>query len=160
MKKHILIVDDDSSIRESLQKILTVAGYDVTTAADGESAESKFGSSDLLVLDLNLPIQDGWDILGHVNSNYPLLPVVVITGLVDQLDEKTIPGASAFLEKPIEVSLLLKTVQHLLNQTPEERVAEFTRTAEPWGFSVPHVGRNTIRHRKGGPDFRPFRSLK
>src|ERR1041385_8812000 len=86
MKKHILVVDDDISVRTSLQKILTDADYQVTAVADGGAAEGIFEKADLLILDLNLPIQDGWDILGHVNSDYPMLPVIVITGLADQLD--------------------------------------------------------------------------
>jgi DNA-binding NtrC family response regulator len=79
---------------------------------------------------LNLPIQDGWDILGDVTSAYPLLPVIVITGLADQLDDRTIPGASAFLEKPIEVPALLQTIDRLLNQTAEERVATSKRFSD------------------------------
>jgi DNA-binding NtrC family response regulator len=123
MKKRILIIDDDASIRSSLEKILAEKGYNLTVAADGESAQAEFAQTDLLILDLNLPIQDGWDILGQVSAGYPLLPVIVITGLADQLDERAIPGASAFLEKPIEVPTLLETVERLLNRTPEEQVA-------------------------------------
>jgi DNA-binding NtrC family response regulator len=132
MKKHILIVDDDASIRSSLQNILTDSDYDVTVAEDGDSAQDAFSKADLLILDLYLPIQDGWDILGHVNSNYPLLPVIIITGLVDQLDETTIPGASAFLEKPVEVPALLRTVERLLGQTPDERPVEAGRNTATW----------------------------
>ncbi|HXT10910.1 MAG TPA: response regulator [Candidatus Angelobacter sp.] len=159
MKKHILVVDDDSSIRQSLQKILKAAGYDVTTAPDGASAEDLFGKADLLVLDLNLPIQDGWDVLGHVNAEHPLLPVIVVTGLADQLDEQTIPGASAFLEKPIEVPSLLKTIESLVNQTHEERVKEFDRRSEPWQPPLTYAGH--IEHKKKGrAGFRRFRSAQ
>jgi DNA-binding NtrC family response regulator len=144
MKKRILVVDDDNSVRESLQKILAEAGYSVSAAPDGESAEIGFEKADLLILDLNLPIQDGWDVLGRVNADYPLLPVIVITGLADQLDERTIPGASAFLEKPIEVTLLLETVEHLLNQTPKERIEDSSLSSEPRWFGLAgnrHAGR-------------------
>lgn len=136
MNKRILIIDDDASIRSSLQKILTASGYDLAVAADGDAAETEFGKADLLILDLNLPVQDGWDILGHVNSEHPLLPVIVITGLADQLEERTIPGASAFLEKPIEVPALLETVSRLLSQTPEERLADSQTGSEPWRLAV------------------------
>jgi DNA-binding NtrC family response regulator len=132
MKKHILIVDDDASVRSSLEKILADSDYEVSVAEDGDSAEDDFAKADLLILDLYLPIQDGWDILGHVNSNYPLLPVIIITGLVDQLDETTIPGASAFLEKPIEVPVLLRTIERLLSQTPDERLVEAGRNSSTW----------------------------
>jgi DNA-binding NtrC family response regulator len=140
MKKRILIVDDDASIRSSLEKILTENGYELAVAADGDSAQDKFKHADLLILDLNLPIQDGWDILGEVNSNYPLLPVIVITGLVDQLDDRTIPGASGFLEKPIEVPALLTAVEHLLGQSPEERLAEAETFSDLWRPPVSRLG--------------------
>lgn len=140
MKKRILIIDDDASIRSSLEKILAENGYDLTVAADGDSAQAQFAQADLLILDLNLPIQDGWDILGEVSAGYPLLPVIVITGLADQLDERTIPGASAFLEKPIEVPALLQTVERLLNQTAEERVATSKTFSELWQPAVRVAG--------------------
>jgi DNA-binding NtrC family response regulator len=132
MKKRILIVDDDISIRSSLQKILSDSGYEVSTAQDGDAAEDQFRRVDLLILDLNLPVQDGWDVLGHVNASYPLLPVIVITGMADQLEEQTIPGASAFLEKPIEVSALLRTIERLLSVTPEERLAGASGDSDLW----------------------------
>jgi DNA-binding NtrC family response regulator len=155
MKKSILVVDDDSSVRESLQNILTGAGYEVTAATDGESAEIEFGKADLLILDLNLPIQDGWDVLGNVNSEYPLLPVIVITGLADQLDEQTIPGASAFLEKPIEVPQLLQTIERLLSQTPDERMAEASRSSELWQLPL---NRAAHPERRPKPGIRRFRT--
>ena len=147
MKKRILIVDDDASIRSSLEKILTEKGYALAVAADGDSARNEFKQADLLILDLNLPTQDGWDILGEVNANYPLLPVIVITGLADQLDERTIPGASAFLEKPIEVPALLQAVEHLLSQSPEERLAEHETYSELWH---PPVSRLAAERRTKG----------
>ena len=156
MKKRILVVDDDNSVRESLQRILLESGYEVTLAADGPSAEGQFEKADLLILDLNLPIQDGWDILGQVSSDCPLLPVIVVTGLADQLDERTIPGASAFLEKPIEVPRLLETIEHLLNQTPEERILESSRSTEPWRLPLARAEHSERRPKIG---IRRFRSL-
>jgi len=148
MKKHILIVDDDRSIRASLEKILSAAGYQVTVAADGESAKAEFAEADLLVLDLNLPGDDGWDILDFLSGKHPLLPVIVISGLADQLEERAIPGASAFLEKPVEVPLLLATIERLLKQTPEERAQELNRTTEHWEHSAPGAGnRAKVRHK-------------
>jgi DNA-binding NtrC family response regulator len=155
MKKRILVVDDDISVRDSLEKILSEAGYEVTVAPDGESAADEFEQANLLVLDLNLPIQDGWDVLGQVNSDHPLLPVIVITGLADQLDDRAIPGASAFLEKPIEVPLLLETIEHLLNQTPEQRIQDASLSSEPWRVSAAGTRNSDLRTKTG---IRRFRS--
>lgn len=154
MKKRILIIDDDASIRSSLEKILTENGFKLTAAADGDSAQSEFAQADLLILDLNLPLQDGWDILGQVNSGYPLLPVIVITGLADQLDDRTIPGASAFLEKPIEVPALLETVEMLLNRTPEERLATSRMHSDSWQRPVRR------RSRPNAPSLKPFKTIR
>jgi two-component system response regulator MprA len=159
MKKRILIIDDDASIRSSLEKILVENGYDVLEAADGESAQAEFAPADLLILDLNLPLQDGWDILGQVNAGYPLLPVIVITGLADQLDERAIPGASAFLEKPIEVPVLLQTVQRLLNRTPEEQLAESRTHSELWQPSVTSFT-NERRTKRNTSSSRPFKTVQ
>lgn len=154
MKKRILIVDDDSSVRSSLQNILEGADYEVSSFPDGESAENDFKKSDLLILDLNLPVQDGWDVLGHVNSAYPLLPVIVITGLADQLDERTIPGAAAFLEKPIEVPTLMLTIERLLSQTPDQRMEEASRSSEPWQLSMGRAGHPERKPKNGIRRFR------
>jgi DNA-binding NtrC family response regulator len=158
MKKRILIVDDDISIRSSLQKILSDSGYEVSSAQDGDAARDEFRTADLLILDLNLPIQDGWDVLGHVNAGYPLLPVIVITGLADQLDEHTIPGASAFLEKPIEVSALLRTIERLLSVPPEERVAESRGDAAVWQLPSTRSNSAERRTKAGAHGLKRFKS--
>ena len=61
MKKRILIVDDDASIRRSLKKLLTNANYDTSVASDGFEAVERFRAKpvDLLLLDLNMPGKDG-----------------------------------------------------------------------------------------------------
>lgn len=149
MKKHILVVDDDSSVRSSLRKILTEAGYEVSVAENGEAAGNEFGKADLLILDLNLPIQDGWDVLGFVNSEHPLLPVIVITGLADQLDETTIPGAAAFMEKPLEAPQLLQTIEHLLSLTPAERMQESARASQSWAVPFARPAQSERRYKAG-----------
>ena len=158
MKKRILIIDDDASIRSSLEKILTENGYHLVVAADGDSAQAEFAQADLLILDLNLPIQDGWDILGDVSAGYPLLPVIVITGLADQLEERSIPGASAFLEKPIEVPALLQTIEHLLNRTPEERAAESKSQSDLWQAQASRFG-GERRAKSGAQTLKRFKAI-
>lgn len=136
MKKHLLIVDDDSSVRESLQRVLQDTGYDVTLAVDGEDGEAKLraGKFDLLILDVNLPGRDGWDVLEFVSHSNPLLPVVMITGLIDQMETTIIPGVSAVLEKPLDVPTMLKRIEDVLNQTAEQRLEARKASAEmePW----------------------------
>jgi len=144
MKKRLLVVDDDASVRESLKRVLEHAGYEVELAADAAEAEGKFDdhSFDLLILDLNLPDRDGWDVLERVSSSYPLLPVILITGLIDQLETLIIPGASALLEKPVEAPVILRTIEELLVAGSKGDINRTTSVS----FSS---GRAVIKRRRG-----------
>ena len=128
MKLRLLIADDDHAVRESLKKVLQESGYEVLCAADGEEAESKFSSEriDLLLLDLDLPKQNGWNVFGVVSALNPLVPIVIITGLRDESDSRLTPGVSAFFEKPVDVPALLKTIEDLLAEPPEQRLRRIT----------------------------------
>lgn len=128
MNKRILLADDDSSVRDSLRKVLQEAGYEVVCAIDGEDAERKFTSEpiDLMLLDLDMPRQNGWNVFGLINSQNPLLPVVIITGLENQSDRELVPGVSALLEKPLDVADLLRTIERLLVEPMETRLRKVT----------------------------------
>jgi two-component system response regulator MprA len=128
MTRRILLADDDRAVRDSLKKVLEEAGYQVLCAVDGEDAERKFTSApvDLLLLDLDMPGQNGWNVFGVISSQNPLLPVVIISGFKSQVDSELIPGVSAFLEKPIDVVTLLETVESLLKEPIEERLRKIT----------------------------------
>jgi CheY-like chemotaxis protein len=82
----ILIVNDDSSVRASLKKVLEQAGFMVDLASTAKEAlvELDSGSARLVLLDLNLPDQNGWDILERITRRSPAVPVVIITGLPGQ----------------------------------------------------------------------------
>ncbi|MCI0537736.1 MAG: response regulator, partial [Verrucomicrobiales bacterium] len=81
MPKRILLVDDERSIRESLSKILGAESYEVVLAENGQEAVQKHAVEriDLLILDLNMPVKNGWDTLEWLVGINPLLPVVIIT---------------------------------------------------------------------------------
>jgi CheY-like chemotaxis protein len=117
MRKRILLADDDRSIRESFGKLLSQRGYEVLLAGNGEEALAQLQSEriDLLLLDLQMPGMDGWDVLQRLGAPFCSLPVILVTGLADQLDSKKIPGLSALLEKPVEGELLLETVASALH---------------------------------------------
>jgi DNA-binding response OmpR family regulator len=123
MKKRVLVADDDPSIRESLKKLLENNGYEVLLAEDGEAAVQRITDEklDLLLLDLEMPKLDGWDVFEGVRSRCSLLPVIMITGLAAELETRLIPGLDALIEKPIEVPALLKQVEDLLSQNPAQR---------------------------------------
>jgi DNA-binding response OmpR family regulator len=125
MKKHLLVIDDDAPVRESLKRCLEDSGYEVNMAADGQAALDEFASHevDLVILDLSLPVKMGWEVFEVFTRTNPLLPVIIITGMSDQVKFAQIAGAGALLEKPIEAPLLLLTINELLNEPDEKRLS-------------------------------------
>jgi DNA-binding NtrC family response regulator len=124
MKKNLMVVDDDASVRASLHKVLASAGYDVTVAANSEEAQRTFESRpiDLLILDLGLGTDSGWDTFERITTANPLLPVVVITGQTGQYDIALAAGAGALMEKPVDVNHLLDIIKELLAEPKELRL--------------------------------------
>lgn len=123
MKKTILVVDDESSIRDALSKVLRAEGYEVVSAENGQEAIEEFGEKkiDLLLLDLGLPVKDGWRTLEWLAQVNPLLPVIIITGRFEQRELAEQAGADALMEKPLNVLRLLQTIRELINEPMERR---------------------------------------
>jgi len=123
MKKRILIVDDDASVRRALGRVLENEGYQIMLAADGREALEQFesGPVDLLLLDLGLPIWNGWDTFERITSQAPVLPIIIITGKARQYDIAMAAGVGALMEKPLDVRQLLKMIQELLAESAETR---------------------------------------
>jgi DNA-binding NtrC family response regulator len=124
MKKTVLVVDDDASVRDSMKKVLESAGFEVLLAGDGQEAveQARPGQIDLLLLDIGLPIRNGWDAFARITAANPCLPIIIITGHSDQYPVASAAGASAFMEKPLDASQLLSTIQKLLAEPKEERL--------------------------------------
>src|SRR5437899_4088296 len=124
MTKRILVVDDERSIRESLRKILRVENYEIVLAENGQEAIEKHGAEriDFLILDLNMPVKNGWATLEWLAEVNPLLPVIMITGRANQRALAESAGADALMEKPLDVPLLLQTIRKLLDEPMENRV--------------------------------------
>jgi len=116
---HVLVVDDEVDIRALIQDILTDEGYGVTVAADAEEArkaraEQKF---DLILLDIWMPDTDGITVLREWSDGGDLqCPVVIMSGhgTVDAAVEATRLGAFDFVEKPLSLAKLLRTVEAAL----------------------------------------------
>jgi DNA-binding response OmpR family regulator len=123
MSKKILVVDDESSIREALSKVLQAEDYEVVTAENGQEAIEKIKSEkiELMLLDLGLPVKDGWDIVIWLAQVNPLLPVIIITGRWNQRELAEKMGADALMDKPLDVPHLLQTIRDLTNDSMERR---------------------------------------
>ncbi len=120
--KRILVVDDDRSVRESLDKLFKGEDCEVALAADGQEVIGKVDPSqfDLVLLDLKMQGANGWTTLRHLHSVKPELPVVLITGLPDRYKLANAAGVSALVEKPLDVPALLETVRDLLDAPGRE----------------------------------------
>jgi DNA-binding NtrC family response regulator len=136
-KKKVLVVDDDTSVRESLGKVLGDAGYEVLLATDGLEARERLDSDpvDLLLLDINLPRQNGWDTFERITSQDPTIPIIIVTGQPDQYPTALAAGVGALMEKPVDVPQLLQTIEELLVEPREDRLRRMTG----YRFDVRHV---------------------
>lgn len=118
----ILIVEDENRLAAFLQKGLRKNGYITSIAEDGEQALeiSSNKEFDLIVLDLGLPIKDGFTVLRELRGKGEKLPVIVITARSDDEDKsKAIDsGANDYLKKPFRFQDLLARVKnHIQQQT-------------------------------------------
>ena len=133
MKRKLLLVDDDPAVREMLGRILTEEGYAVLPAADGQAALDLSAATavDLVLLDLNLPVKNGWDTFERLSTDNPLVPIVIITARPNQLFPALASGVGALMEKPLDLPKLLEIIRSLLDEPAEKRLARIAgRPAE------------------------------
>ncbi len=124
-KKSILIVEDDTAIRESLSEALLMRGFNTILASQGREALSQLGSAgnkiDLILLDLMMPVMTGWEFLDelHRDATASNIPVIIVSA-VDAKDLKH-PVADV-IAKPIELGRLFAALSKLLG--PGQPAAE------------------------------------
>jgi DNA-binding NtrC family response regulator len=141
----VLVVDDEADIRALIQDILTDEGYGVTVAADAEEARKARVDQkcDLILLDIWMPDTDGITLLREWSDSGDLkCPVVIMSGhgTVDAAVEATRLGAFDFVEKPLSLAKLLRTVEAALESGTKQSSA--TRGLMP-SFLAP-VGRSEL----------------
>jgi DNA-binding NtrC family response regulator len=126
----ILVVDDDRSIRRSLEKFLGDEGYEVITASDGDGALASAATADVMLLDLGMPGKSGFDVLGALAAYARPPQVIVVTARDDmQSTVKAIQlGAYEYLVKPVDIDRLRLVVTRAL-ETREARGALDVRVA-------------------------------
>jgi CheY-like chemotaxis protein len=140
VKQTILVVDDDPSVRDVIGRVLTEEGFAVQCAANGTDAlgiATRHGI-DLALLDLNMPVPNGWDTLERLTALNPQLAVIIITGRSNQLFTSLAAGVGALLEKPLDFPILLKTIAGLLAETPEQRLARYTGRPKHFVYHPSH----------------------
>jgi len=151
MNEKILVVDDECSIRDALSKVLRAEGYEIVLAENGQDAIKKLVQEpiDLLLLDLGLPVKDGWGTLRWLAQVNPLLPVIIITGRWKQSERAAAARADVLMEKPLDVPVLLQIIHELLQEPAEARVRRIHALGR--GFRhLPCDGKKFCEHLKRG----------
>ncbi len=119
-RPRILVVDDESSIRELLSKTLALAEYDVETAPDGRAGleRLRLGHYDLLIADLKMPGMDGLTLIREAKRFRADLPVIIITGFSTEssaIDAVNL-GVAGYLTKPFRVPQVLAAAARALGE--------------------------------------------
>lgn len=119
-RSRVLVVDDESSIRELLQKTLALAEYDVDIAPDGRAAleRLRLGDYDLLIADLKMPGMDGLTLIREAKRLKTDLPVIIITGFSTEACaiEAVNLGVAGYLTKPFRVPQVLAAAARALGE--------------------------------------------
>ena len=119
-RSRVLVVDDESSIRELLQKTLALAEYDVDTAPDGRAAleRLRLGNYDLLIADLKMPGMDGLTLIREAKRLKADMPVIIITGFSTESSaiEAVNLGVAGYLTKPFRVPQVLAAAARALGE--------------------------------------------
>ena len=129
----VLLVDDDSSVLESLRRVFIQEGLNVVTAANGEEALDLLGRlrPDLVVTDLCMGMVSGWDLVFHTHLHNAGLPFIVITALPVREAGGVEKLASGFFQKPLNLESLLAAVHKQLGTTPSAPAPATSRPSPP-----------------------------
>lgn len=132
---HILIIDDEASLRQTMARILQRAGYEVTTAVSGKEGLALISEHpfDLLYLDIRMPDVSGLELLKDIHTQFPELPVILFTAQPDlnSAVEALRRGATDYLLKPLKPQAVIERTQAiLLSKQKERRKRELQRQIE------------------------------
>ena len=123
--ERLLVVDDDPDVRDSLERALRYAGYAVTTAVHGADALDALARSpvDLIVLDVQMPMVDGFDACRRIRGRGDATPILVLTArnAVDDRVTGLEVGADDYLVKPFALRELQARVRALLRRSQSRR---------------------------------------
>lgn len=134
----ILVVDDDESIRKTLEAILRSEGYHVDTAENGKQTIEKTnnGFYNVALIDIRLPDMEGTELLTKMKDTTPKMRKIIITGYPSQQNaiEAVNKEANAYILKPFDVKKTLETIREQLSKQEAEKrfsqdkVAQFIET--------------------------------
>jgi DNA-binding response OmpR family regulator len=116
----LLVVDDEPSLRDLVQSLLSTEGYEVRVAKDGFAALAQMRGAlpDLIVTDLKMPNMSGFEFLSVARRRFPQIPTIAISGEFQPPVEPLGVLADAFFAKPFRFEELLAKVAELLREAP------------------------------------------
>ena len=116
----LLVVDDDEAVRTGLRCVLVNEKYQVACARNGLEASQAFREHpcDLALIDMNMPLQNGWGTIASLRFLNPAVPVILITARPDQ-QALTREAGIMLMEKPLNLPLLLRRIRELLSPPRE-----------------------------------------
>ncbi len=141
----IAVVDDEQAQRELLATALRSAGYSTLLCADGREALAVAPRCNLMLLDVRMPGMSGLEVLEQVKTEWPSLPVILLTAFIDVRDAVAAikAGALDYLEKPVDIDELVATVDDALgnaNRPPRsETILEMPPYVVAESSSIKHV---------------------
>jgi len=139
----VLIVDDEAAIRESLQTLLELEGYEVDTATDGAEGLSRLAERpyDLVLLDFAMPDRNGMEILQDIRERDADLAVIMITayGTVENAVNAMQAGATNFIQKPWDNEKLLADVRAAVGQRRAEAEIVQLKRALKQRYNFEHI---------------------
>lgn len=113
----VLVIDDDPSIREAIRFVLSDEGFEVDEAANGQAALDAIDRRhpDLILLDMKMPVMDGWEFVGRYRARYDRrAQIVVVTAAQDAARRSADAGADDYLSKPFDLDDLVRLVSTLV----------------------------------------------
>ncbi len=125
MNGHILIIDDEASLRQTMARILQRSGYEVTTVADGNEALKLISDHpfDLVYSDIRMPDMNGLELLKVIHAKSPDLPVILFTAQPDLNSAVAAvrSGATDYLLKPLKPQALIDRTNSVMEKNQKER---------------------------------------
>ena len=133
----VLVIDDDSMVREPIVRLLILEGYQVIEAAYGQAgyAAAISDSPNIILLDLNMAIMDGFQVLHKLKNNPETvrIPVIVLTARIDAESERRCmaAGATDYIKKPWGPAELQERIAIIVGAREPEREGYVTQKAKP-----------------------------
>jgi two-component system cell cycle response regulator DivK len=125
MTKRVLVIEDQEDLRGILRDLLTGSGYNVSEAADGEAgvAKAKAEQPDLILMDIQLPILDGYEATRQIKAdpNLKAIPIIAVSSFAMKGDEEKarLAGCDYYVTKPYSPLELLKNIRGFLREKSE-----------------------------------------